>query len=93
MIVCLCTGANDRDIREAISDGAKTQKQVERACGAGGECGSCHEMVKDMLCDSRCSTPARAPLRTPSSLPVLAAMRSAGGGPSALALMRENEDQ
>lgn len=48
MIVCLCAGASDRDIRAAIQGGARCMTALrERGIGAG--CGSCHTDLRKML--------------------------------------------
>ncbi len=48
MIVCLCAGASDRDIRAAINGGARCMTSLrERGIGAG--CGSCHADLRTML--------------------------------------------
>lgn len=40
MILCLCRGVSDRTVETVIADGACTPAQIERACGAGGDCGA-----------------------------------------------------
>ena len=48
MIVCVCAGASDRDIRTAIGGGAACMTSLrERGIGAG--CGSCHSDLRQML--------------------------------------------
>ncbi len=54
MYVCVCNGVTDREVSEAIEAGAKTRTAVTRACGAGGDCGSCHRAIDEML-GSKCS--------------------------------------
>ena len=48
MIVCLCRGASDRTINEAIDDGARSVRDLQR-CGIGDQCGSCHNALRKML--------------------------------------------
>ena len=48
MIVCICRGASDRTIREAIDDGARSVRDLQR-CGIGDQCGSCHNSLRKML--------------------------------------------
>jgi bacterioferritin-associated ferredoxin len=48
MIVCLCYGKSDRDIRNAIDDGATCLGQLEQS-GIGGQCGGCEDMIEDMI--------------------------------------------
>ena len=53
MLVCLCKGVSDRQIREAIRSGARTLGQIrETCCGAGTDCGSCVRQIRTMLGDS-----------------------------------------
>jgi bacterioferritin-associated ferredoxin len=40
MIVCMCRGVSDGQLREAVRAG-KTLEDVMRATGAGTECGCC----------------------------------------------------
>lgn len=48
MIVCICRGASDRTVREAIDDGARSVADLQ-GCGIGDQCGSCHNMLRKML--------------------------------------------
>lgn len=49
MIVCLCRGISDRDIKRAMADGAKDLCEVMAASGAGTGCGSCLPQVERLL--------------------------------------------
>jgi bacterioferritin-associated ferredoxin len=49
MIVCLCHGVSDKKLDQIIEDGADSLKAVERACGAGGDCGSCRFQIAKKL--------------------------------------------
>lgn len=48
MIVCLCTGATDRDVDAAIDEGARCLCDLSSR-GIGTSCGSCHESVRMMM--------------------------------------------
>ena len=48
MIICICRGKSDRDVRKAIAGGAMTVRDLQR-CGIGDECGSCHNSLVTML--------------------------------------------
>jgi len=48
MIVCNCRAASDRDVKQAIEAGARCLSELER-CGIGGDCGSCADMLRDMI--------------------------------------------
>jgi bacterioferritin-associated ferredoxin len=58
MLVCHCLGVSDREIREAVLDGANTVDQVEERCGAGGGCGGCRELVSDVIAGQGSCAPA-----------------------------------
>ena len=75
MLVCLCRGVSDRQVREVLARGATTVREVGRACGAGADCGSCRDLIRNMLasCAPRgCEPPAAS---APSS-----SSATAGGG-------------
>ena len=46
MIVCVCEGISDREIRAHIASGVSDVDGLERRCGAGGCCGQCRDMLK-----------------------------------------------
>ena len=48
MIVCNCRGASDRDVKSAVQSGAACLSELER-CGIGGDCGSCADMLREMI--------------------------------------------
>jgi bacterioferritin-associated ferredoxin len=48
VIVCICRGASDTRIFEAIDNGATTLRDLQR-CGIGDQCGSCHNSLRAML--------------------------------------------
>jgi bacterioferritin-associated ferredoxin len=49
MYVCLCAGVTCQSITHAVSQGAKTCKQVAVACGAGLDCGGCLRHLKAII--------------------------------------------
>lgn len=49
MIVCVCHGVRCSKVRAAIRDGAATVDEVGEACGAGTDCGSCQELIEDLI--------------------------------------------
>ena len=49
MIVCLCRGVSERDIRQVVGAGANTAEAIAAACGAGGDCGACRLMLADLV--------------------------------------------
>lgn len=48
MIVCICRGASERDVLEAIDRGATSIRDLQR-CGIGDDCGSCHRDLRTLL--------------------------------------------
>jgi bacterioferritin-associated ferredoxin len=48
MIVCNCKAASDRDVHSAIQRGAESLGDLKR-CGIGGDCGSCHNLLRAMI--------------------------------------------
>jgi bacterioferritin-associated ferredoxin len=49
MFVCVCFAVTDKEIEAAIDAGADTRELVTKACEAGGDCGSCHEMIEQII--------------------------------------------
>jgi bacterioferritin-associated ferredoxin len=52
MIVCLCRGVSEGEIRAVVASGARCAEAVTDACGAGGDCGSCILSLIDLLAES-----------------------------------------
>lgn len=64
MIVCHCRGITDRAIRDAVRDGARTVRQVARACDAGARCGGCRPAIAELIDDEGpCASPRAFALR------------------------------
>ena len=49
MYVCICARVRERELRDAIHCGARTEESVGEACGAGTGCGSCRDRIRDLL--------------------------------------------
>jgi bacterioferritin-associated ferredoxin len=49
MIVCVCEGVSDREIKANIQAGASSLTELGRRCRAGLDCGRCREMIRGML--------------------------------------------
>ena len=49
MYVCICTGVTERDIAEAIDNGAQTLSDLQQELGATTGCGTCMEFTQDLL--------------------------------------------
>jgi bacterioferritin-associated ferredoxin len=52
MIVCLCRGVSERDIRALVAQGARSPEALTASCGAGADCGSCMLWLTDYLAES-----------------------------------------
>ncbi|MCF6508678.1 (2Fe-2S)-binding protein [Blastococcus sp. MG754426] len=50
MYVCHCTVVTDRDVLEAIANGARCVADVARATGAGRTCGNCVTSLRELVC-------------------------------------------
>jgi NifU-like protein len=49
-LICTCFFVSERTIeREIATAGLKTVAEVTRACNAGGGCGSCHQLIQEIL--------------------------------------------
>ena len=68
MIICLCRAKTDRDVLEAIEEGAASLRDLQR-CGIGTDCGSCHNMLQVML---QTAAAEAAVARPPVAVPVSA---------------------
>jgi len=49
MILCLCRGVADHAVEAAIADGAHSVDQIERTCGAGGDCRACCDLIEALV--------------------------------------------
>ncbi|OBJ02326.1 (2Fe-2S)-binding protein [Mycobacterium alsense] len=58
MYVCLCVGATNQTVCDAVAGGASTSKEIAEACGAGGDCGRCRRTLRAILAAERVREPA-----------------------------------
>jgi bacterioferritin-associated ferredoxin len=65
MYVCVCKAVTDAEVEGAIDSGALSLADVTRACRAGGDCGACHAMIRQMI-EGHCD-PARAISTSPGA--------------------------
>lgn len=49
MYVCICQGVTERDIEQAMSNGADSLSQLQEELQVARCCGSCAETVESML--------------------------------------------
>ncbi|MEN0065095.1 MAG: (2Fe-2S)-binding protein [Myxococcota bacterium] len=53
MILCLCEGTSDRQLREAVRDGCDTVRALAKRTGAGTHCGQCACDLKRIVAEAR----------------------------------------
>ncbi len=53
MIVCLCRGLSERDLRGLVAAGAQSAEEISESCGAGADCGACLSMLDRLVHDVR----------------------------------------
>lgn len=58
MYVCLCVGATNQTVCDAVARGACTSKEVAAACGAGADCGRCRRTLRAIIAASAKFDPA-----------------------------------
>ncbi|OSC39767.1 (2Fe-2S)-binding protein [Mycobacterium decipiens] len=66
MYVCLCVGATNQTVCDAVARGASTSKEVADVCGAGGDCGRCRRTLRAIIAASRLSAAQLDPTRRAS---------------------------
>ena len=49
MYVCICKGVTDKQLRDAVADGALTVGDLRRELGVSTQCGRCACSVKEVL--------------------------------------------
>lgn len=49
MYVCVCKGVTDHQIRQQVSDGARSWREVREATGCGTQCGKCASFGKSVM--------------------------------------------
>jgi bacterioferritin-associated ferredoxin len=52
MYVCVCYGVTDKAIQRAADDGVREVTELTMRTGLGSNCGSCHEMAKEILSEA-----------------------------------------
>ncbi|MGE5469279.1 MAG: (2Fe-2S)-binding protein [Bacteroidota bacterium] len=67
MYVCVCHAVTDRQIRQAVEDGARTLKDLRRDLGVTRDCGRCAS------CARQCMQEAHHGEETPGKLLLKAA--------------------
>ena len=71
MYVCICNAVTDKQIRQAIDDGASTMRDLYKQFGIANNCGKCACMARDLLQEHR--------QNPPNAYPVLASLSANAG--------------
>jgi bacterioferritin-associated ferredoxin len=49
MYVCMCHGITDRQIREAVCEGAASMRELRAELGVASSCGRCAQYAEQLL--------------------------------------------
>jgi bacterioferritin-associated ferredoxin len=49
VVICLCNGMSDADVRAAAASGATRPKEVYACCGGRAQCGGCTATILNIL--------------------------------------------
>ena len=52
MYVCICNSVTDHDIRKAVREGVRDQRELALRTGCSTECGTCAEFAAQVLDDA-----------------------------------------
>ena len=71
MIVCVCRRVSDKQIREAVADGAHSLECLQFELGVATQCGRCADCASRVLCEARSAgdEPHRPPARSYALVP------------------------
>ena len=56
MIVCICHGISDRELRSLIQQGASSVRDISTQCRAGTDCGACVREIRQMTAANKHKT-------------------------------------
>ncbi len=60
MYVCLCNALTDRQVRQAVADGACRPREVYGACACRAQCGGCTNAILCLIREARTAAAAAA---------------------------------
>lgn len=49
MYVCICNAVTDKQIRQAVEDGAGSMRELRKQLGVCSDCGKCGPSAKEIL--------------------------------------------
>ncbi len=61
MIVCNCNFIRERDLREAVRNGASRAHEAYAMCGGKVQCGQCLPFARELIADEKAKLEADAP--------------------------------
>lgn len=53
MYVCICNNVTERQVQQAIADGARSVRDLNRELCVGGQCGKCTCVARKLLQEAR----------------------------------------
>jgi bacterioferritin-associated ferredoxin len=62
MIVCICRQVSDRQIHQAVADGAESLECLQFELGVATQCGRCADCATSILCDARAAVKGVQPI-------------------------------
>jgi len=62
VFVCGCRAVTDREVHDAVQQGARSAAEVAAHCGAGSRCGNCVDLVLAVIEASRPVVEREVPL-------------------------------
>ena len=52
MYVCICQAVSDKEIKDAVADGAEDLESIQHRLGAATGCGTCAEFTQKIINDT-----------------------------------------
>ncbi|MDM3871221.1 bacterioferritin-associated ferredoxin [Porticoccus sp. W117] len=61
MYVCICRAVTDNQIRQEVSHGASTMREVGQRLGVGTQCGKCSKHARSVIREAIANRPMEDP--------------------------------
>ena len=61
MYVCICRAVTDNQIRQEVSQGASTMREVGQRLGVGTQCGKCSKHARTVIREAMANRPMEDP--------------------------------
>lgn len=71
MYVCVCNAVTERQIHQAVRDGAKTVKHLKDELGVASECGSCVSCAKACIKEAQTEMKQAQPSLAKKMIPIM----------------------